>query len=86
MAHGVIIVSPIYVEDPRTSVPAIVDLDGDGLKEIVYVSSTYGNPFGRIGQATIMVWKVAGTPGPELADWPMYRHDAKHTNVLPLLH
>jgi hypothetical protein len=63
------------VDDGRYDTPAIADLDGDGLKEIVWVEG-----FSR----RIFVWNVAGTPGPELADWPMYHHDPKHSNVLPL--
>jgi subtilisin family serine protease len=54
------------------STPAVGDLDGDGLKEIVFVDF-----FGHI-----MVWTVPGTPGPEVAEWPMYQHDAAHTGAL----
>jgi hypothetical protein len=64
-----------YDDDPRFATPAIADLDGDGLKEVLWVDSNTN---------LLMVWKVAGTPGPELADWPMYHHDPKHTNVLPV--
>jgi hypothetical protein len=48
------------------------DLDGDGLKEIVFIDF-----FGHI-----LVWTVPGTPGPEVAEWPMYQHDAAHTGAL----
>jgi hypothetical protein len=64
-----------FVDDPRYATPAIADLDGDGLKEVVWL-----DPF----TTRLFVWNVAGTPSPELADWPMYHHDAKHTNVLPV--
>jgi hypothetical protein len=63
------------VDDARYDTPAIADLDGDGLKEVVWVDAT---------SARIFVWNVPGIPGPELADWPMYHRDAKHSNVLPL--
>jgi hypothetical protein len=64
-----------FLGDPRFNTPAIADLDGDGLKELIWV-----DPAAYL----LMVWNVDGTPGPELADWPMYRHDPKHTNVLPV--
>ena len=53
--------------------PAIGDLDGDGLKEIVWADFN-GN---------VLVWTVPGTPGPENMQWPMFRHDAAHTGALP---
>ncbi len=62
-------------DDGRYSTPAIADLDGSGLKQVIWFDFL---------TASIFVWDVPGTPGPELADWPMYHHDAKHTNVLPL--
>ncbi|MBI3784814.1 MAG: VCBS repeat-containing protein, partial [Deltaproteobacteria bacterium] len=52
--------------------PAIADLDGDGLKEIVWIDFL-GN---------LLVWNVPGIPGPEKMQWPMYRHDAAHTGAL----
>ncbi len=52
--------------------PAIADLAGDGLKEIVWVDF-----FGHI-----LVWNVAGTPAPEKMQWPMFRHDPGHTGAL----
>jgi len=52
--------------------PAIGDLDGDGLKEIVWIDF-WGN---------IMVWNIPGTPGPEVMQWPMHRHDPAHTGAL----
>jgi hypothetical protein len=64
-----------HYDDDRYATPAIADLDGDGLKEVVWVDPI---------TFEIFVWNVAGTPGPELADWPMYHHDPKHTNVLPV--
>jgi hypothetical protein len=65
------------LDDSRASTPAVVDLDGDGLKEIVWVDQPlYGT--------RIYVWDVEGTPGPLLADWPMYQHDPKHSNVFPV--
>ncbi len=63
-----------FLDDPRHATPAIADLDGDGLKEVVWFDPDYGR---------IFVWNVAGTPGPLLADWPMYHHDPKQSNVLP---
>jgi len=54
------------------STPAIADLDGDGLKEIVF--------FDFLGN--VMVWTVPGTPGPERMQWPMFRHDPGHTGAL----
>jgi hypothetical protein len=64
-----------YTDDRRAGTPAISDLDGDGLKEIVWVDSE---------QNLIFVWNVEGTPGPLVADWPMYHHDPRHSNVLPV--
>jgi subtilisin family serine protease len=64
-----------FVDDPRFATPAIADLDGDGLKEILWVHPDF---------TTLFVWNVGGTPSPELADWPMYHHDPKHSNVLPV--
>jgi hypothetical protein len=52
--------------------PAIGDLAGDGLKEIVWID-WYGN---------IMVWDVPGTRAPEAMQWPMFRHDPAHTGAL----
>jgi hypothetical protein len=65
------------LDDSRASTPAVADLDGDGLKEIVWVDEPlYGN--------RVYVWNVEGTPGPLLADWPMYQHDPKHSNIFPV--
>jgi hypothetical protein len=63
-----------YVDDQFAATPAIADLDGDGLKEIVWWDPETSG---------IFVWNVPGTPGPVLADWPMYAHDPKHSNALP---
>ncbi len=52
--------------------PAIADLDGDGLKEIVWVDI-----WGRM-----MVWTVPGLPSPELGPWPMYRQNPALTGAL----
>src|SRR5262245_27859116 len=51
--------------------PAVADLDGDGLKEIVWIDF-YGN---------LLVWSVPGTPAPEHAEWAMFRHDPAQTGV-----
>jgi hypothetical protein len=56
----------------RVTTPALGDLDGDGLKEIVWID----------GRDNILVWTIPGTPGPENMQWPMYRHDAAHTGAL----
>jgi subtilisin family serine protease len=56
----------------KSNMPAIGDLDGDGLVEIVWLD--YGG--------TMMVWNVPGTPGPERMQWPMARHDAAGTGAL----
>jgi len=61
--------------DRRAETPAIADLDGDGLKEVLWVD---------IISDQLFVWDVTGTPGPLVADWPMFLHDPKHTNSLPL--
>jgi subtilisin family serine protease len=52
--------------------PAIADLDGDGLMEIVSVD--------LLGY--VLVWKVPGTPGPENVQWPVHRHDPGRTAAL----
>jgi hypothetical protein len=64
----------LMVEDPRFVSPAVADLDGDGLKEVIWPDPDTN---------LLFVWNVPGTPGPEFADWPMFRHDPQHTNVLP---
>ena len=48
--------------------PAIGDLAGDGLKEIVWID-WYGN---------LLVWDVPGTPAPEAMQWPMFRKRETH--------
>jgi hypothetical protein len=60
------------LDDDRQATPAIADLDGDGLKEVLWV-----DPEGP----RLFVWNVAGTPGPLVADWPVYHHDARHSNA-----
>jgi hypothetical protein len=52
--------------------PAIGDLDGDGLKEIVWIDFN----------GSLLVWNVPGTPAPEAMQWPMFRHDPGHTGAL----
>ncbi len=56
----------------KLSTPALGDLDGDGLQEIVWINDNND----------ILVWTIPGTPGPENMQWPMYRHDATHTGAL----
>lgn len=67
----------VRLDDPRAATPAVADLDGDGLKEIIFVDESL------LG-IKVYVWNVEGTPGPLLAHWPMYQHDAKHSNVFPV--
>lgn len=69
---GVVVSIGLGVDDPRYNTPAIADLDGDGLKEIVFVDP---------GLAKIFVWDVDGTPGPLRADWPAYHGGSRHRNV-----
>ncbi len=52
--------------------PALGDLDGDGLKEIVWVDNNNN----------VLVWTVPGTPGPSRMQWPMYRGNVTHTGAL----
>jgi hypothetical protein len=61
-----------YPGATQSVMPAIGDLDSDGLKDIVFVD--YGGH--------ILAWTVPGTPGPENMQWPMYRHDPAHTGAL----
>ncbi|GIW41469.1 MAG: hypothetical protein KatS3mg076_2046 [Candidatus Binatia bacterium] len=63
------------LDDRRANTPAVADLDGDGLKEVIWVDPE---------TTRIFVWTVNGTPGPLVADWPMYHHDPQHTNVFPV--
>jgi hypothetical protein len=56
----------------KLATPALGDLDGDGLQEIVWIDDAND----------VLVWTVPGTPGPENMQWPMYRHDAAHTGAL----
>lgn len=62
-----------HFDDDRHASPAVADLDGDGLKEVVWVDPVLYQVF---------VWNVAGVPSPEFADWPMLHHDPKHGNAL----
>jgi hypothetical protein len=57
----------------KLATPALGDLDGDGLKEIVWVNDNND----------VLVWTIPGTPGPENVQWPMFRHDPAHTGALP---
>jgi subtilisin family serine protease len=63
------------VDDLRANTPSIADLDGDGLKEVLWVDP---------GTTRLFVWDVEGTPGALVADWPGYHGDPKHSNVFPL--
>ena len=62
-----------HFDDDRHASPAVADLDGDGLKEVVWVDPLLYQVF---------VWNVAGVPSPEAADWPMLHHDPRHGNAL----
>jgi hypothetical protein len=64
-----------YGVKPGTVAPALGDLDGDGLEEMVFVDSL----------GDLMIWTLPGTPGPKHHEWPMIRHDAGHTGTLPVL-
>ncbi len=55
------------------SSPAIADLDGDGITEVVFLDAF----------ARLMVYEVPGTPGPRTFPWPMARQNPAHTNALP---
>src|SRR6185436_17130658 len=59
---------PTHAPATPLSQPAIGDLDGDGLQEIVWV--------GESGE--VLVWNVPGTPGATHHEWPMVRQDAAH--------
>lgn len=54
---------------------AIGDLEGDGIKEIVWVD----------WRGRLMVWEVAGVPGPVNLLWPMARQNPAHTGALPVV-
>jgi len=62
-----------HFDDERFASPAIADLDGDGLKEVVWVDPLLMRVF---------VWNVPGVASPEKSDWPMYHHDPRHGNAL----
>jgi subtilisin family serine protease len=67
---------PKLTQSPGTplSQPAIGDLDGDGLQEIVWL--------GESGE--LVVWNVPGTPGTPHHEWPMTGQNAAHTGALPV--
>jgi len=65
---------PTHAPATPLSQPAIGDLDGDGLQEIVWV--------GESGE--VLVWNVPGTPGATHHEWPMVRQDAAHHGALPV--
>jgi hypothetical protein len=52
--------------------PALGDLDGDGLQEIVWIDGTN----------RVYAWTVPGTPGPSRLQWRMFRGNARHTGAL----
>jgi hypothetical protein len=56
--------------------PAIADLDGDGLLEVVRGGAEYNASTGAVGNAKLYVWKASKTLG--ATAWPMYRRDAEH--------
>jgi hypothetical protein len=58
----------------RSASPALGDIDGDGLKEIVWID----------GSNRVNVWTVPGTAGPPNFHWPMFRGSATHTAALPV--
>jgi hypothetical protein len=57
----------------KATTPALGDLDGDGLKEVVWID----------GNDNVLVWSVPGTAGPSQMQWPQFRHDSAHTGTLP---
>ena len=59
---------------PRFAQPALGDLDGDGLTEIVWASAT----------GEIVVWNTSGIALPEYLHWPMSRQNPAHTGALQL--
>ena len=52
--------------------PALGDLDGDGLQEIVWIDGTN----------RVYAWTVPGTPGSPRLQWRMFRGNAMHTGAL----
>jgi hypothetical protein len=58
----------------QSTSPAVADLDGDGLKEIVWVD-IWGH---------LLVWNVAGIAAPEAPPWPMYRQNPALTGAVPI--
>ena len=51
--------------------PALGDLDGDGLREIVWIDGTN----------QVSAWTVPGTAGPSRLQWPMFRGGERHTGA-----
>jgi hypothetical protein len=55
----------------RGLTPALGDLDGDGLREIVWIDGTN----------QVSAWTVPGTAGPSELQWPMFRAGERHTGA-----
>jgi hypothetical protein len=51
--------------------PAVGDLDGDGLQEIVWID----------GMNQVSAWSVPGVPSGAAAHWPMFRGGPRHTGA-----
>ncbi len=63
---------PTPAPGPTASLmPAIGDIDGDDLNELVFVDFD-----GRV-----LVYDIDGTPGAEQMQWPMFRANAAHTGA-----
>jgi Ig-like domain-containing protein/VCBS repeat protein len=80
---------PAYVSGCTTQVnaPALGDIDGDGVLELVLGSGD--NSEANCGTGRVVYWKLTGTTAPadwsntSTVPWPMFGQNARHTRVYP---
>lgn len=62
-----------HFDDARFATPAVVDLDGDGRREVAFVDPV---------SYRLFVWDGAGSASAAEDSWPMYARDPGHSNAL----
>ena len=72
-ANGEALCPPVSLGSVALPSPAVGDVDGDGLGEVI--AATYGNGIFRLG--------LPGPWTPSRAAWPMALANERHTGALP---